>query len=475
MKKHLFLSLISVFIFCFQLSAQSYIGFWERVDETGNMEYLEFDADSMYSFTYQYTDSCFHKGAFKYTDLGDGQLSFNVNGFDVFLSYAVNSSVLSIHETSDPSQTINFSSSITDQSSLALCIPLPPPPPPGPITYIGKWIVSGLPLRYVEFTTDSVYIYEFSSDSSCYTVNVATCDSVSSSSLLIMNSPSYFYVSSANEMTFNNPILGSFNLNRVDFDVSTWVECSDDNWACTATGCVENSSGAYSTEAECVAACDTSSGGGTNYSYLDMWNTTIDSVLTYIHFTNDSILIYQFDSADCYTYNSLIYTDIGNNQLQVATVFNSTYSFGGNGDTLSIGITGLGDLVLVRDSFNVNSWVKCTYNWKCNPTGCADVGSYNGTYNSQSDCVAACDSNISITEYFIDVLVYPNPFENYTTLSFNKQVKSYQLYDATGRLVLEKGVVDKVELLYKNDLKTGLYLLRFIGEQEVGVKRLMID
>lgn len=473
MKKHLLLQ-ISAFIFCSQLSAQSVVlAVWERTDGFGNSEYLEFDSDSMYLFTYSDPLSCYIRSAFPYEDLGS-QLEVSYNGADVLMPYAINSSTLTIQQFLGTPQMVDFSSSSVATANLVLCN-LNPPPPSGPITYIGKWKASGLPLRYVEFTTDSVFIYEFSSDSSCYTVNVATCDSVSSSTLLIMNFPSYFNVTSADEMTFNNQVTGSFNLDRVDFDVSNWVECSDENWACTSTGCVENSSGTYSTEAECVAACDTSSGGGTNYSYLDMWSTINDSNTTYLHFTNDSILIYQFDSVICYTYNSLIYTDIGNNQLQVATVFNSTYSFGGNGDTMSIGITGLGDLVLVRDSFNVNSWVKCTYNWKCNPTGCADVGSYNGTYNSQSDCVAACDSNISITEYVIDVLVYPNPFENYTTLSFNEQVKSYQLYDATGRLVLEKGVVDKVELLYKNDLKTGLYLLRLVGEQKIGVKRLMIE
>jgi hypothetical protein len=84
-------------------------------------------------------------------------------------------------------------------------------------------------------------------------------------------------------------------------------------------------------------------------------------------------LIYQFDSTDCYNYNSLTFTDIGNSQLQIAAVITSTYSFSSNGDTMSIAITGLGDLQMVRDSFNVSSWIECTYNWKCNSTDVLDV------------------------------------------------------------------------------------------------------
>lgn len=86
-----------------------------------------------------------------------------------------------------------------------------------------------------------------------------------------------------------------------------------------------------------------------------MWKTT-DSIFRYVHITNDSIFLYKFDSTDCYTYNSLIYSDVGNNQLQVATIITSTYAFNSSGDSMNLSI-GLSNYQMVRDSFDISTWV----------------------------------------------------------------------------------------------------------------------
>lgn len=312
-------------------------------------------------------------------------------------------------------------------------------------SYVGQWqTTDSTSLSLVEFTLDSIFIYSFDS-SGCYeSIVMSYTDPGLGNSLIINGSVPVNYSFVGDTFHLSIPLTASYNLMMYDFDITQY------------------------------AACD-SYGGSSNdsISYLDMWKTT-SSTLRYVHFTNDSILIYQFDSTDCYTYSSLIYTDIGNNQLQIATLIFSTYLFSANGDSMSMSITGLGDLEMVRDSFDVSSWVVCTYNWTCNDNiGCEDVGNGNGMFNTESDCEASCP--VSVGEYGLDVTIYPNPFSHYTTLSLSTNVVAYHLLDLTGRLIYSKTVENQIEYLHKNQLKSGVYLLQLVGDRGSRFERLIIE
>lgn len=551
-------------------SQSAYIGAWERTDASGNLEYLEFDSDSMYIFTYSSPISCYLVSSFSCSDLGGGVIGVIVSGNTVNMPYTVTSSDITIDNFMNSSQQVVWNSSVVVTSALNLCNA--PSPPPASI--IGQW--TNTDTTFINITSDSAFFYEF--NNGCYSIStfsyvdsvqgliIATtggqsfpvyytfsnndstvtfsspldtttfhlnsfdislysmCDTVqyignwtnNDTTFLDITADSVFYYEFNNgcytKVAFHYTVLGgntiqinfngqsiplTLNLSSNDsvltmespidttvfylnsFDISQYTPCTS-AWACfPGNGCTEFPSGPYATLAECIAACDSSSGNN-SYSYKDMWKT-IDSIFRYVHITNDSIFIYQFDSTDCYTYSSLIYTDIGNNELQVATVITSTYTFNSNGDSMNLIITGVGNYEMVRDSFDVNSWVKCTYNWKCNPTGCEDVGLNNGTFHSESDCQASCTPDTSgsdtttINEYDLNVSIYPNPFSEYTTLSLSSNVVSYQLIDLTGRLVYDKLVENQIEYLYKNQLKSGVYMLHLIGEKGSNFVRLLIE
>lgn len=202
----------------------------------------------------------------------------------------------------------------------------------------------------------------------------------------------------------------------------------------------------------------------TNTSYLGQWKNT-SGTLIYLEFTTDSVYLYQFDSIGCYRLSFLTCTDLGNNQLLISGLITTNYSLSDNNEIMNVNISVLGDLELQRTPFDVNDWVECTYNWKCISFSCDDVGLNNGTFNSQSDCQAVCqDTTTSITEIQKGLAVYPNPFSEYTTLSFDDNVGRYLLLDHSGRILLNRKVKQSTEYLFRGNLKKGLYLIRYITE-----------
>mgnify|MGYP001187762886 FL=1 len=340
-------------------------------------------------------------------------------------------------------------------------------------SYIGQWTNNDT--TFLEITSDSLLYYEF--DFGCYvslgytyTVVFGNTVNVNVDGFLL---PFTFDLSSNDSVLTVYSAFDTTVFYSNTFDINQYTECTN-GWTCNATvGCFENLFGEFDTEAECIAACDSSSGGGDSTSYLGMWQITSSSS-SYLNFTTDSIFIYQFDSVDCYIQSSFQYSDIGNNQLLVSALFTSNYSFSIGGDTLLLSIPGVGDLEMVSDSFDVDSWVECTYDWNCSSTGCVDVGEGNGMYNSEIECQLSCP--VSIEEHEIYVAIYPNPFPQYTSLSFSPNVVAYRLLDLTGRIVRSKRVINQVEYLHKNQLKSGIYLLQMEGEYgNSSFERLLIE
>ena len=553
-------------------SQSSYLAVWERTDSSGNTEYLEFDSDSMYIYTYSSPSSCYLKSSYVCVDLGNGVLQVTVSGSNANMPYSIDStSTITIDNFMNSSQQFSFNFSNTSISSLNIC------GSPVSNNHLGQW--TNTDTTFLEITSDTIFIYEF--DFGCY--NTLTFPYVNQGGgVLYLNVagqgvPASYTLSNNNQTITLIIDVDTLVFDSNSFDLSLYNPCPS-AWACDVLSgaCVENSFGQFDTEAECIAACSNTGGNSnapyigqwrsddtttlveitsdtifiyefeeedcyeaTALSYLDTGNDTIvistpagnlpatyslqnnnsifniysmadtnvfysftfditqyeaceddssasgngylgqwktsDSTFKYVHITSDSILLYQFDSTDCYTYSSMIYSDIGNNQLQVATIITSNYTLSSNVDSMTLSITGIGNYEMVRDSFDVSSWVKCTYNWKCNPTGCEDVGLNNGTFHSESDCQATCTDTKSIPEYELNVSIYPNPFSEYTTLSLSPNVIRYQLIDLTGRLVFNKAVENQVEYLHKNQLNPGVYLLHLIGNRGSGFERLLIE
>ena len=308
--------------------------------------------------------------------------------------------------------------------------------------YLGQWqsIDSNL---LVEFTSDSVFIYDIDS-SGCYELNALSYTDPGVNNTLYINGaiPAYYNFIS-DTFGIDIPQIGTYTLLSHTFDIAQYEPCGGDSTS------------------------------NPQYTYMGQWSAS-DSIPTYVHFTSDSILLYRFDSSQCYTYNSLVYSDIGNNQLQIAVVLTSSYSFANNGNTMSINITGVGDLELQKDTFDASTWLECTWEWQCTQTGCENVGNGNGIFNTQIDCQTVCVDTTSISEHLdLGVLIYPNPFYEYTTLSFNSSVTSYQLYDFMGRLILEEELKVKIKHLHRNNLKSGLYILRLLNENSLRDEKLL--
>ena len=286
-------------------------------------------------------------------------------------------------------------------------------------------------------SNDTILVFQ-QEPSGCFNLVTLSFTDNGNSQLIINGLLTATYGFSGDTLSLNIPAVGDFQLlPDFSFDTDSAVVCTY-HWACNPSGCedVGVNNGTYNSEIDCQTNCNSSNPNDTT-TYLDMWRTFNDSI-RYMHFTDDSLRIYQFDSTNCYNYNSLVYNDIGNNQLQISGIITANYSFSSDGDTMSIAIASLGSFDMVRDSFNVSAWTACSYNWKCNPSGCEEVGNDNGSFHSEADCIASCDSTITITEYSLDVNIYPNPFEEYAVLTFSSAVSKYQLYDVMGRFVREK-------------------------------------
>jgi hypothetical protein len=67
---------------------------------------------------------------------------------------------------------------------------------------------------------------------------------------------------------------------------------------------------------------------------------------------------------------------------------------------------------------------------------------------------------LGVTDYaYPEVVVYPNPFENYITISADNPVSNIRLIDMFGRVVLEKNNLNLLNSKFDIDVQKGLYIL----------------
>lgn len=84
------------------------------------------------------------------------------------------------------------------------------------------------------------------------------------------------------------------------------------------------------------------------------------------------------------------------------------------------------------------------------------------TYNSaRSNIISNITNGINTTTKLSEINVYPNPFNNKTTISFenNDQYFLFSVYDVFGKSVYTENIETKKFDFYKNDLKEGLYII----------------
>ena len=91
----------------------------------------------------------------------------------------------------------------------------------------------------------------------------------------------------------------------------------------------------------------------------------------------------------------------------------------------------------------------------------------NGCLSDTAKLIVNIDSTVSIVEnLLLNIRVYPNPFDNYTTVEFdNPQNEQYtiRLIDIRGRLVRHHNTNGEKWVLYKNQLNDGIYYLEVEG------------
>jgi hypothetical protein len=436
--KNLFFLTFLVISFGFQSYSQSYIGKWERPAASGGTEYIELTTDSLIVYTYSAPSTCYIRDTYACFDSGSNTFTLSFPSGNQVVNYTINGSSMDIMGLFGLPQTFTYTQSIINYSSLPLCGNFGPQLP-----YIGQW--TNTDTTYLEITTDSIFVYDFFNG--CY------------------NSQSFTYLDDGN---------GTFTFNIAGQTVTAQYVLTSNNTNLAIMTAFDTAN--YTSNNFDITQFNPCSGSDTSNNYIGKWKDYNSTPNRYVEFTSDSVFIYQFDSTNCYSKNSLTCVDAGNNQLTIATVINVPYQFSANGDTLSLSITGLGDFDLISNSFDVSSWVECTYNWKCDNTGnCVDVGLNNGTHHSEADCQAVCQDTTSIAEYALEYSVYPNPFSDFVTLELSQKIKEYQLIDELGRVIFRKRVQNSKEYLYKSNLSSGIYVLQLMSKNQVVSQKLIIE
>ena len=69
-----------------------------------------------------------------------------------------------------------------------------------------------------------------------------------------------------------------------------------------------------------------------------------------------------------------------------------------------------------------------------------------------------------------NISVYPNPVKDFLTVDFNTEKlenSSYQLFDASGKIIIQGNLKSAKSQISANDLPTGMYLLRITNSGQI--------
>ena len=88
-------------------------------------------------------------------------------------------------------------------------------------------------------------------------------------------------------------------------------------------------------------------------------------------------------------------------------------------------------------------------------------------------------STVGIEEIEISLIaaeIYPNPANDVLNIVSDSEIISYELYDALGRLMINKTNVDNTETIINvSALKHGMYMLRLSTVKGSGMFKVIID
>ena len=303
--------------------------------------------------------------------------------------------------------------------------------------------------------------------------NATACDSYTWNGTTYNTSGTYTHTTT-NSVGCDSVVTLNLSINPSTTSASNQTACESYTW----NGTTYNTSGTYTHTTTNSLGCDSvatlnlviNSATASTTSFM-----TCDSSYTWNGTDYSTSGTYTFDTQNtngCDSTATLVLTfvEISTPLVSGSTTVNSssdyTYSINLQSSTNSVqwGITN-GTINSGQGSNSVN------VNW-ANASNSGMLWAIESDTNScQSDTaklVVTIDSTVAIIENtLLNIKVYPNPFDNYTTIEFDNpqnNIYTIRLIDIRGRLVQEHSVNGEKWVIYKNQLKEGLYYLEVEGK-----------
>ena len=107
--------------------------------------------------------------------------------------------------------------------------------------------------------------------------------------------------------------------------------------------------------------------------------------------------------------------------------------------------------------------------WNCDGQGnCQDPGDGSGQYNSLSSCQSACVTTLIDNQDTESITIFPNPVKEQLTIK--GQIKSVEIYDAFGKLVL----TSTKNIINTTNLSNGIYMINIKSNNLTTTKRITV-
>ena len=278
------------------------------------------------------------------------------------------------------------------------------------------------------------------------TTNSVGCDSISTLNLTI---------NSATASTHNQTACDSYSWNGTTYNAfGTYTHTTTNSVGCDSTATLNLIVNPSTSSNSNFASCDSSfTWNGSDYTASG----------TYTFVTQNS------NGCDSTATLALTLVDLSTPSINGSTSVNQTDDFDYDisvqsfGNAVQWGIDN-GTINSGQNTNTVNvSWGNASY------TGAiwAIETDTNGCLSDTAKLIVNIDPTVSIVENsLLNIKVYPNPFDDYTTVEFdNPQNEQYsiRLIDIRGRLVQQHNTNGKKLVLYKKQLNDGIYYLEVEG------------
>jgi hypothetical protein len=129
-----------------------------------------------------------------------------------------------------------------------------------------------------------------------------------------------------------------------------------------------------------------------------------------------------------------------------------------------------GNITFVENGDSVFNEILFVENYMNINLGSGTVNAYSQNNPSANSIMFATLGLDESPQLETQILIYPNPTSEYITISaMNYEIQNMELYDITGKLVLQF----KTNRLSLNDLNSGVYLLKIYSENKTIVRRII--